>query len=74
MPSLKKAISTNAHYNLLLGAEEASSPQYIYGVSPEGETDDARFIMSRKGDEVQLALEAAMKAKMAPELDVLDDL
>jgi len=30
--------------------------------------------MSRKGDEVQPALEAAMKAKMAAELDVLDDL
>ena len=78
-PTLKvirvtSAISTNAHYNLLLDAEEASSLQYTYGVSPEGETDDTRFIMSRKGDEVQPALKAAMKAKMAAELDVLDDL
>ena len=30
--------------------------------------------MSRKGDEVQPALEGAMKAKIAAELDVLDDL
>ena len=29
--------------------------------------------MSRKGDEVQTALEAAMKAKMTAELDELDD-
>ena len=67
------AVSSNAHYNLLLDAEEASSLQYTYGVSPDGETDDTRFIMSRKGDEVQPALEAAMKAKMTAELDELDD-
>ena len=29
--------------------------------------------MSRKGDEVQSALEAAMKAKLTAELDELDD-
>ena len=34
---------------------------------------NTRFIMSRKGDEVQPALEAAMKAKMTAELDELDD-
>ena len=61
-PTLKvirvtSAISTNAHYNLLLDAEEVSSLQYTYGVSTDGETDDTRFIMSRKGDEVQPALE-----------------
>ena len=71
---MTSAISTNAHYNLLLDAEEAFSLQYTYGVSTGGETDDTRFIMSRKGDEVETALEAAMKAKMAAELDVLDDL
>ena len=59
------AISTNAHYNLLLDAEEASSLHYTYGVSPDGESGDTRFIMSRKGYEVQPALETAMKAKMA---------
>ena len=37
-------------------------------------TDETRFIVSRKGDEVQPALEAAMKTKMAAELDVLDDI
>ena len=62
-PTLKvirvsSAISTNAHYNLLLDAEEVSSLQYTYGASTDGETDDTRFIMSRKGDEVQTALEA----------------
>ena len=77
-PTLKvirvtSAISTNAHYNLLLDAEEVSSLQYTYGASTDGETDDTRFIMSRKGDEVQPALEAAMKAKMTAELDELDD-
>ena len=77
-PTLKvirvtSAISTNAHYNLLLDADEASSIHYTYGASPDGETDDTRFIMSRKGDEVQPALEAAMKAMMAVELDKLDD-
>ena len=36
---------------------------------PAGESDETRFIMSRKGDEVELALEIAMKAKMAAELD-----
>ena len=56
---------------MLLDAEEASSLQYTYGVSPDGESDDTRFIMSRKGDEVQPALEAAMKAKMEEELDGL---
>ena len=35
---------------------------------------DEKIIMSRKGDEFQPALEAAMKAKMAAELDALDDL
>ena len=56
---------------MLLDAEEASSLQYTYGVSPDGESDDTRFIMSRKGGEVQPALEAAMKAKMEEELDGL---
>ena len=55
------AVSTSAHYNLLLDAEEVDSLYFTYGVSPEGETDDTRFIMSRKGDEVQLALEAARR-------------
>ena len=77
-PTLKvirvtSAISTNAHYNLLLDAEEVFSLHYTYGASTDGETDDTRFIMSRKGDEVQPALEAAMKAKMTAELDELDD-
>ena len=41
-----------------------------YCSSPAGESDDTRFIiMSRKGDEVQLAPETAMKAKVAEELD-----
>ena len=70
---MSSAISTNAHYNLLLDAEEVSSLQYTYGASTDGETDDTRFIMSRKGDEVQPALEAAMEAKMTAELDELDD-
>ena len=74
-PTLKvirvtSAISTNAHYNLLLDADEASSIHYTYGASPDGETDDTRFIMSRKGDEVRPALEAAMKAMMAVELEI----
>jgi len=73
-PTLKvtrvtSANSTCAHYNLLLDAEEASSIHYTYGASPDGETDDTRFIMFRKGDEVQPALKTAMKAKMAEELD-----
>ena len=77
-PTLKvirmtSAISTNAHYNLLLDAEEVFSLQYTYGASTDGETDDTRFIVSRKGDEVQPALEAAMEAKMTAELDELDD-
>ena len=33
------------------------------------ESDDTRFSMSRKGDKVQPALQKAMKAKMAAELD-----
>ena len=38
-PTLKvtrvtSAVSTNAHFNLLLDAEEASSLQYTYGASP----------------------------------------
>ena len=62
-PTLKvirvtSAISTNAHYKLLLDAEEVSSLQYTYGASTDGETDDTRFIMFHKGDEVQTALEA----------------
>ena len=73
-PTLKvirvtSAISTNAHYNLLLDADEVDSFHYTYGASPDGETDDTRFIMSRKGDEVQPALVLAMEAKMAAELD-----
>ena len=70
---MTSAISTNAHYNLLLDADEASSIHYTYVASPDGETDDTRFIMSRKGDEVRPALEAAMKAMMAVELDKVDD-
>ena len=58
---------------MLLDAEEVSSLQYTYGASTDGETDDTRFIVSRKGDEVQTALEAAMEAKMTAELDELDD-
>ena len=54
---------------MLLDAEEVFSLQYTYGASTDGETDD----VSRKGDEVQPALEAAMEAKMAAELDELDD-
>ena len=49
--------------------EEASSLQYTYGASTDGETDDTRFIVSRKGNEVQPALEAAMESKMAAELE-----
>ena len=41
----------------------------MYDVSPDGETGDTRFIMSRKGDGVQPALVTAMKAKMEEELD-----
>ena len=70
---MTSAISTNAHYNLLLDAEEASSLQYTYGVSPDGETDETRFIMSRKGDEVQPALITAMEAKMGGIDDNNDD-
>ena len=66
---MSSAISTNAHYNLLLDAEEVSSLYYTYGASPGGETDETRFIMSRRGDEVQPELEAALKAKLAAELD-----
>jgi hypothetical protein len=78
-PTLKvirvtSAISTNAHFNLLLDAEEFNSLHYTYGASTGGETDETRFIVSRKGDEVQTALEAAMEAKMTAELDELDDL
>ena len=54
---------TNAYWNLLLDADEASSIHYTYGASPDGETDDTRFIMSRKGKEVEPALKPAMKAK-----------
>ena len=77
-PTLKvirvtSAISTNAHYNLLLDDEEVDSLHYIYGASTGGVTDETRFIVSRKGDEVQTALEAAMEAKMTAELDELDD-
>ena len=76
-PTLKvlrvtSAVSTSAHYNLLLDAEEGGSLHYTYGVSPAGESDDTRFIMSRKGDEVRPALETAMTAMMAVELDELD--
>ena len=66
---VSSAISTNAHYNLLLDADEVSSLHYTYGESPGGETDDTRFIMSRRGDEVQPELEAALEAKLAAELD-----
>ena len=59
--------------NLLLDAEEVFSLQYTYGASTDGETGDTRFIVSRKGDEVQPALEAAMESKMTAELDELDD-
>ena len=72
--TLKKAVSSNAHYNLLLDAEEVDSLHYTHGVSPAGDSGATRFIMSRKADKVQPALEAAMKAKMAAELGVLDDL
>ena len=66
------AVSTSAQYNLLLDAEEADSLHYVqYGVSPDGESNDTRFIVSRKADEVQSALESAVKAKMAAELDDL---
>ena len=58
---------------MLLDAEEVDSLHYTYGASPDGETDETRFIMSRKGVEVEPALEAAMKAKMTAELDELDD-
>ena len=54
---------------MLLDAKEVDSLLYTYGVCPDGDSDDTRFIMSRKGGEVQPALETAMKAKMAAELD-----
>ena len=46
-----------------------STPKKSSPLHLAGESDDTRFIMSRKGDEVQPALETAMKAKMAEELD-----
>ena len=65
---MTSAVSSNAHYNLLLDDKEAFSLHYTYNVY--GKSDDTRFIiMSRKGDEVQPVLETAMKAKMAAELD-----
>ena len=56
-PTLKvirvtSAVSSNAHYNLLLDAEEVDSLHYTHGVSPAGESDDTRFIMSRRGDKI----------------------
>ena len=36
--------------------------QKNFGASTDGETDDTRFIVSRKGEEVQTALEAKMTA------------
>ena len=56
---------------MLLDAEEVDYLHFTYGVSPDGETDDTRFIMSRKGDEVEPALETAMMAgtmKQQPKL------
>ena len=58
---MTSAISTNAHYNLLLDAEEVGSLHYTYGASLDGETDDTRFIMSRKGEDVEPALVTAIK-------------
>ena len=45
----------------------------VFFNSKESRGQKKRFIVSRKGDEVQPALEAAMEAKMTAELDVLDD-
>ena len=55
-PTLKvirvtSAISKCAHYNLVLEAEKSTPFICTYGVAPDGESDDTRFIMSRKGDE-----------------------
>ena len=71
-PTLKvirvtSAVSTSAHYDLLLDVEEVGSLLFTYSISPAGELDDTRFIMSRKGDEVQPAPETAIKAKMKAE-------
>ena len=57
------AVSSNAQYSLLID-EEACSLHYTYGVSPTGESDDTRVVLSRKEDEAQPALETAMEAKM----------
>ena len=71
-PTLKvirvtSAIST-CDYNLLLDDKEASSSESDdcrFIMSRKSESDDCRFIMSRKGDEVEPALETAVKVKMA---------
>ena len=59
---MTSAVSTSAHYDLLLDAEEISSLHFTYGAPPDGESDDMRFIMSRKGDKVELALGTAINS------------